>query len=189
MQREWYESEGRRSGPARSGPGRGGARPHGRGIPLSDLDPELTQASHKVIGCARDVHVALGPGYDADVYLEAMKHELTAGGIRFKSREPIEIRHRDARVGEIRPDLLVEDRFIVEVLAQPREIGGYERARLRAQLRAADVELGLIINFAGRLLKDGLVRVLNLEKLGITPRGDRAETRSPHEEIADDESA
>ena len=32
-------------------------------------------------------------------------------------------------------------------------------------MRAADVELGLIINFGERRLKDGLVRVLNPDKL------------------------
>ena len=46
-----------------------------------------------------------------------------------------------------------------------REIGSHERNALRAQLRAADVELGLIINFGERRLKDGLVRVLNPDKL------------------------
>ena len=51
------------------------------------------------------------------------------------------------------------------IMAEPREISGYDRTRLRAQLRAADVVLGLVINFAGRRLKDGLVRVLNPDKL------------------------
>jgi hypothetical protein len=64
-------------------------------------------------------------------------------------------------------DLFIAERFLVTVLAKPGEVGSYERAQLRAQLRAADVELGLIINFAGRLLKDGLVRVLNPDKLNI----------------------
>jgi hypothetical protein len=59
----------------------------------------------------------------------------------------------------------VGDRFIVEIMARPGEVGSYERNTLRAQLRAADVELGLIINFGERRLKDGLVRVLNPDKL------------------------
>jgi len=43
---------------------------------------------------------------------------------------------------------------------------GFDRTVLRSQLRAADLELGLIINFHRRRLKDGgLVRVLNPDKL------------------------
>jgi hypothetical protein len=39
----------------------------------------------------------------------------------------------------------------------PSVIGSFERNGLRAQLRAADVELGLIINFGERRLKTALV--------------------------------
>jgi hypothetical protein len=59
-------------------------------------------------------------------------------------------------------------------MARPGEIGGYERAALRSRLRVADVELGLIINFGERRLKDGLVRVLNPDKLNAN-RGEGAE--------------
>jgi hypothetical protein len=36
---------------------------------------------------------------------------------------------------------------------------------VRSQLKAANLDLGLIINFAERRLKDGLVRVVNVEKI------------------------
>jgi len=134
-------------------------------VPLSELDPALTETSHTVIGCARDVHVDLGPGYPKSIYQEAMKLELKDAGIAFKADEPIDVYLGDDKVGQVSADLLIADRFIVEVGDQPGPVGSYERAQLRAKLRAADLELGLIINFSGRLLKDGLVRVLNPDKL------------------------
>lgn len=145
------------------GDGRGPAR--GRGMPLSELDPQLTATSHKVIGCARDVHMALGPGFDREAYFKALQTELTAQGIEFKANHALDVRYKGQVVGHATADLFIAGRFIVTVAAVPGEVGSYERTVLRAQLRAADVELGLIINFAGRLLKDGLVRVLNPDKL------------------------
>lgn len=153
----------------------GGGREGGqrRGIPLSELDPTLTSISHKVIGCARDVHIALGGGYDESTYMTALQQEMRAQGVNFKHNHSIPVKYKDQVVGHSICDLFIEDRFIVDVMARYGEVSGAERSVLRAQLKAADLELGLIINFAGRLLKDGLVRVLNVDKInaakGIAP--------------------
>lgn len=147
-------------------PSEGGGRER-RGVPLSDLDPALTDISRRVIGCAIDVHRTLGPGFDESVYAEALKGELTAGGISFTQGKAVAVMYKDRQVGTVTTDLLIENRFVVELMARPGEIGSFERSAVRAQLKAADLELGLIINFAERRLKDGLVRVLNIEKLNI----------------------
>ena len=69
----------------------------------------------------------------------------------------------------------MDERFVVQVMASDCEVSGYDRTVLRSQLRAADLELGLIINFSRRRLKDGgLVRVLNPDKLDAL-RGDDEE--------------
>ena len=120
-----------------------------------------------MIGCAIDVHRTLGPGFDESVYAEALKGELSAGGINFTQGKAVAVMYKDKQVGTIATDLLVENRFVVELMARPGDIGSFERSVVRAQLKAADLELGLIINFAERRLKDGLVRVLNIEKLNI----------------------
>lgn len=158
---------GRRDGRESYGGGGGGRRDSGerRGTPLSELDPALTSVSHKVIGCARDVHMALGPGFSRESYFNALKGELDAAGVGYKANHKLDVKYKDQVVGHATADLLVGDRFIVTVLAQDAEVSTYQRVELRAQLKAADVELGLIINFAGKLLKDGLVRVLNPGKL------------------------
>jgi len=148
----------------RRDPGRGNERSR-RGTPLSELDPALTEVSRKVIGCAIEVHMELGPGYSEEVYLNALKMELDAQQVGYKVGHSFDVYFDDKVVGSTIADLWVGDRFIVELLARPGEIGSFERNALRAQLRAADVELGLIINFGERRLKDGLVRVLNPDKL------------------------
>jgi GxxExxY protein len=177
---------GDRGGPGDRGGGGGygpGDRPR-RGTPLSELDPTLTEISRKTIGCAIEVHMELGPGYDEPVYLNALMHELTRAGVAHKAGQVFSVFLDDAEVGRCTADLWVADRFIVEVMARPGEIGGYERAQLRAQLRAADVELGLIINFGERRLKDGLVRVLNPDKLNEL-KGEGGEEGEEHEDVHD----
>lgn len=159
-----------RSGYPRSGGhhGHGGHGGHGgqrRGVPLSDLDPALTDCSRKLIGAAIDVHRTLGPGYPTEVYLNALKMEMSAVGVAAEFNAPITVSYKGNQIGTTTADLFVDRKFLVTLLNRPGEIGGYERAQLRSQLKAADLELGLIINFGERRLKDGLVRVLNIDKL------------------------
>lgn len=161
----------------RSGGGSGGGG-RGRGTPLADLDPALTEVSRKLIGCAIEVHKALGPGFRPEVYLKALQVELDAIGVAYKVRHTVTVNYRGQPVGERVADMLIDNRFIVELLAEHREIGGFERSSLRALLRAADLTLGLIINFGERRLKDGLVRVLNPDKLNL-PKG------GPHQDDDD----
>ncbi len=136
-----------------------------RGTPLSELDPALTDVSRKVIGAAIDVHMALGPGFSDEVYLQALGKDLDSLGVKFKAHHRFDVKYKGQVVGERVADLYIDDRFLVDVMAEHKEIGSVERAALRALLRAADLELGLILNFAEMRLKDGLVRVLNPDKL------------------------
>lgn len=142
-----------------------------RATPLEDLDPALTEVSRKVIGAAIDVHKALGPGFAKSVYERALCMELDGQGVPYKLDHPAPVTYKGTKVGEHTINMYVNDRFAVELLAEHRLIDGFDRTRLRAQLRAADLELGLIINFGERRLKDGLVRVLNPDKLNAM-RGD-----------------
>ena len=155
-----------------------------RGVPLSDLDPALTEISRKVIGCAIEVHKALGPGHRADVYRNALKIELDREGIGHKQGHAFDVQYDERVVGEAVADMYIADRFVVDVRAYHGEIGSEERSGLRAVLRAGDLELGLIINFGERRLKDGLVRVLNPDKIESLRQHDEHEE---HDEDEDDD--
>ena len=169
---------GRQGGGHRGGHGGGGRGGDRRGVPVSDLDPALTEMSRKVIGCAIEVHKILGPGYEAGVYLKALCLELDEEGVVYERDRAFDIDFDGDVVGQTVATLYVGNRFLVEILARVGEVGAAERTHLRAQLRAADSELGLIVNFGERRLKDGLVRVINHDKL------------NPHddEEYEDDDS-
>lgn len=136
-----------------------------RGVPLSDLDPKLTELSRRVIGCAIEVHKELGPGYAADIYRKALLIEFEHEEISAKQGHTFDVEFDEEVVGTVTSDLFIGERFLVMLMAEHTEIGTQPRHELRAALRAADLELGLIINFGERRLKDGLVRVLNPDKL------------------------
>lgn len=157
-----------------------------RGLPLSELDPALTEKSRKVIGGAIEAHKALGPGFTREIYMNALKIELQAAGLEFEQDAEFEVVYKDNDLGGVSIDFFVEERFAVEVMARPGQIGSLERLALRSKLRAADVELGLIINFSERRLKDGLVRVLNPDKLNIN-RADEGEGDEGEFEESDEE--
>lgn len=141
-----------------------GDRGH-RGTPLSDLDPKLTELSRRVIGAAIEVHKGLGPGYPREVYVNALKSELDHEEIAYKIEHPFDVIFEDEVVGKVKVDMFIGERFLIKIMAEQRDVRPHERTELRAQLRAADLELGLVINFGERRLKDGLVRVLNPDKL------------------------
>ncbi|MFU8828707.1 MAG: GxxExxY protein [Phycisphaerales bacterium] len=131
-----------------------------------ELDPALTEVSRKVIGCAIEIHKALGPGFASSVYEKALAIELRDCNVGHEINFRFPIHYGGQDIGHHEVSLFVDDRFVVQILAEDREVSGYDRTVLRSQLRAADLELGLIINFARRRLKDGgLVRVLNPDKL------------------------
>lgn len=141
-------------------------REHRPTLKNEELDPALTEVSRKVIGCAIELHTTLGPGFDRTVYENALSHELKQLGVKHAAGHVFPINYKGSRIGDHRVSLFVDDRFIVQVVNADREIDGFDRTAVRAQLRAADLELGLILNFHRRRLKDGgLVRVLNPDKL------------------------
>lgn len=167
--------------------GRGGGHGGGfdrRGVQLDELDPALTELSRRVIGCAIEVHKELGPGYPREVYVKSLQIELKAEEIEFKADHTFEVEFDAEVVGEVVCDLFIGERFLVKLMAEHTEIGTQPRSELRAQLRAADFELGLIINFGERRLKDGLVRVLNPDKL----RELRGEVDDDEYEYVDEEA-
>lgn len=154
-------------------------------VPLEALDPTLTDVSRRVIGFAIEVHKTLGPGFTKEVYGSALAVELDEANIEHKRDAKVPVTYRDKRIGELTLDLIVNDRFAVTIMDEPREIDGLDRTTLRAQLRAADLELGLIINFGERRLKDGLVRVLNPDKLNAM-KGDQHDDEDEYEDDDED---
>ena len=140
-------------------------RRRGRSTPLSDLDPALTESSRRLIGCAIEVHKELGPGYPIDIYRKALIKELEIEEVAHTTDHKVDVEFDEEVIGTVGADFFIEERFLLNIMADYHDVSGGDRNALRATLRAAELELGLIINFGQRRLKDGLVRVLNPDAL------------------------
>jgi GxxExxY protein len=115
---------------------------------------------HEVIGCAIDVHRALGPGLLESTYSRCFQAELTAKRIAFKTEVQVSIHYRGLRLdGGYRIDLLVEGRLILEVKAV-EALQPIHSAQVLTYLRLSGAKQGLIINFNCPRLKDGLKSVI-----------------------------
>lgn len=107
------------------------------------LDAEL---SDRVLGAFYDVYNALGTGFLEGVYEAALLLELRARGLEVEQQCPLQVRYRDAIIGEFRVDLLVEGRLILEIKAVSQIVQAHE-AQLVNYLRASGVPVGLLLNF------------------------------------------
>jgi GxxExxY protein len=128
---------------------------------LQRIEPpaHLDKLANRVIGAAIDVHRALGAGHAECVYERALCIELTEVGIPFRSQVKVPVAYRGITVGEGQLDILVDDELVIELKAVERLLLVH-RAQVISYLKAADLHLGLLMNFNVPLLKDGIQRVI-----------------------------
>ena len=114
--------------------------------------------SHKVIGCALEVHRNLGPGLLESTDEKCLAHELTDVKISFKVQKALPVLCKGINIDcGYRVDLLIEDKLIVELKSVEKMLGVHE-AQLLTYMKLSGINLGLLINFNSKVLKDGLKR-------------------------------
>ena len=107
---------------------------------------QFEEVSRQVIGAALAVHCKVGPGFLESIYHAAMMVSLTHRSIPFKSEVPVDINFEGVRVGQARLDLVVADELVLELKAV-ETLHDIHFAQLRSYLRAAELRLGLLLNF------------------------------------------
>jgi hypothetical protein len=123
-----------------------------------DQDNALTR---RVIGCAIEVHRALGPGLLESVYEAALCREFEWAGIAFQRQVRLPIAYKGEPLDcDLRADLIVEQSLIVEVKAVHQVLPVHE-AQLLTYLKASGLALGLLLNFNEETLKQGVRRRRN----------------------------
>jgi GxxExxY protein len=117
--------------------------------------------SYRVIGAALAVQRELGPGLLESIYEQALAYELSQLGIHFQRQQAIPVHYKGQPLdGQLRLDLVVEDRLILE-LKSVEHIQPIHEAQLLTYLRLSGMRLGLLINFNALPLKHGIRRVVN----------------------------
>ena len=116
----------------------------------------LNELSREVIGAAQKVSSTLGYGFLEKVYENALCVQLRRSGITVCQQIPLQVSYEGAVVGDYIPDLLVEDSLIVEVKAVS-SLAVCHRHQCLDYLRAANLSLGLLLNFGRAHLEVGRV--------------------------------
>ena len=119
-----------------------------------DRDP-LTE---QVIGCAIEVHRALGPGLLEAVYEECLCHELHENGLGFQRQIPVPVTYKAVNLETgFRADLVIEKVLLIEIKAVERLLPVHQ-AQVLTYLKLSGIPKGLLLNFNTRVLKDGIRR-------------------------------
>ena len=119
-------------------------------------NPKFSDLSNKVIGCAIEVHKALGPGLLESAYQQCLCHELRLNDIDFHVEKPLPVNYKGCRLDcGYRIDILVEDGIILELKSVQR-LKAIHEAQILSYMKLANVKQGFLINFNVTLLKEGL---------------------------------
>ncbi|MGZ4875787.1 MAG: GxxExxY protein [Candidatus Angelobacter sp.] len=118
----------------------------------------INRVTHAIIGAAMKVHSALGPGLLESAYEACLVHELRKAGFKVEQQVELPVNYDGIRIDlGYRIDLVVNDCVIVE-LKCVEKIAAVHEAQLISYMRLSKKNVGLLINFHVRHLKDGIKR-------------------------------
>ncbi len=114
-----------------------------------------------VIDEAIGIHRELGPGLFESVYETVLAGRLEARGLKVARQVPVPIVF-DGHLFEVafKVDILVEDSFILEIKAV-ETLSKVHAKQLITYLRLLKQPVGLLLNFSGATMKEGIRRMVN----------------------------
>ena len=121
----------------------------------------LDRITSTIINSAIKVHRALGPGLLESAYEACLAFELLEYGAKIERQKPLPVVYKDVKLDcGYRLDILVEDSVIIEIKVVDH-IVPIHKAQLLSYLRLSQCKVGLLINFNVKVLKNGIVRMVN----------------------------
>ena len=125
---------------------------------------ELNEISEQILGAAIEVHRTLGPGLLESAYEVCLAYELSQRGLVVERQKQLSVPYKDVQLdAAFRLDLLVEGKVIVELKAV-EQVSPVHKTQLLTYLKLSGLELGLLINFNVKMLKNGINRVIYTSK-------------------------
>ncbi len=112
---------------------------------------DINELTHKIIGCAMEVHKHLGNGFQEVVYQRALSIELNMQGIEHIRKQEMPLQYKGYDVGTRRVDFFVEGKVMVEIKAIEK-LEDVHKAQAINYCEAYGIADGLLINFGGKSL-------------------------------------
>jgi GxxExxY protein len=118
----------------------------------------INELTESVIGACIEVHRNTGPGLLESAYQQCLCHELRLRNIPFQLQFPLPVNYKGTLLDCGYPlDLLVGNALVVEIKSVEKVLPIHE-AQLLTYLRLGGWQVGLLINFNVKVLKDGIIR-------------------------------
>lgn len=108
--------------------------------------------SYSLQGCFYTVYNTLGFGHKELIYQRALEEELTKKAISHIREKSLPLFYNSKKIGEYRPDFVINDKIIVEIKALeflPKKL----ITQLVYYLKGTDYKLGYLVNFGGAKLE------------------------------------
>lgn len=110
---------------------------------------EHSELTGKIIGCAMEVHKALGNGFQEVVYQRALAIEFELQGVSFIREMEMPLSYKNRDIGTRRVDFFVENLIMVELKAII-QLDDVHLAQAINYLEAYKMTTGLLINFGSK---------------------------------------
>jgi len=122
---------------------------------------DIDAISGDVLDVALRLHRDLGPGLLESVYEAVLAARLAQIGYAVVRQQPVNIEFEGVRIdAAFRIDLMVDGRLIVEIKSVERLLPVHAK-QLLTYLRLTRQPVGLLLNFGGQTLKEGVRRLVN----------------------------
>lgn len=122
----------------------------------------IDDLSYKIIGCAIEVHKALGLGLLESIYEKCLIRELILKNLIVRSQIKVPINYKGINLeADLRLDLLVEELIVVEIKAAESYNAVYE-AQILSCMRLLEKPKGILLNFCSKnIFKEGKKAFVN----------------------------
>lgn len=114
-------------------------------------EEEINALTHKIIGCAMQVHRTLGNGFQEVIYQRALAIEFDFQGLEYSREMEMDLFYRNQHIGTRRVDFFVEDKVMVEIKAIEK-LEDVHKAQAINYCEAYNIADGLLINFGAKSL-------------------------------------
>ena len=109
-------------------------------------EAEINELTHKIIGCAMQVHRVLGNGFQEVIYQRALAIEFSLNGIFYEREKEMSIFYREQSIGTRRVDFFVDESVMVELKAVTI-LEDAHKVQAINYCEAYSIANGLLINF------------------------------------------
>ena len=122
---------------------------------------DIEEVAKIIVDATIKVHRALGPGLLESAYQQCLAYELRKRGLRAECEVLLPILYDGQRIDTgYRIDMLVENCIIVENKTVDLLLPIHE-AQLLTHLKLRDCQLGFLLNWNVKLMKNGIRRMVN----------------------------